>query len=62
MGWLRCAEGYEFDETVQNITLTTQTETDNIQNTLAPLRTITLYDANYENLPIDGTLTLDESI
>lgn len=55
------AEGYEFDDAVQSVTLTTQTETENIQNTLAALRTFTLYDANYENLPVDGTITLEDN-
>ena len=49
---------HEFDNTVQNTTMTTSTETLEIQNTIGALRTITLTDANYQNLPIDsGTLT-----
>lgn len=50
---------HEFDNTVQNTTMTTQTNTLEIINTQGEARTITLTDANYTNLPIDaGTLTL----
>lgn len=50
---------HEFDNTVQNTTLATQTATVEIQNSVGALRTINLTDANYSNLPIDaGTLTL----
>ena len=49
---------HEFDATVQNTTMTTSTETLEIQNPVGATRTITLTDANYQNLPIDGTLTL----
>lgn len=50
---------HEFDGTVQNTTLTTQTSTVQIQNTPGATRTINLTDANYQNLPIEsGTLTL----
>lgn len=55
------AEGYEFDAEVQSVTLATQTETENIRNTLAAERTFTLYDANYENLPVNGTITLENN-
>lgn len=49
---------HEFDDAVQSTTLTTDTQTLEIQNTVGALRTITLTDANYENLPVDsGTLT-----
>ena len=49
---------HEFDNTVQNTQLTTQTQTNQIQNTIGALRTINLTDANYVNLPIEsGTLT-----
>ena len=49
---------HEFDNTVQNTTLTTSTETLEIQNQPGATRTITLTDSNYENLPIEsGTLT-----
>lgn len=50
---------HEFDNTVKSITMETNTETVEIQNTVGATRTINLTDANYENLPIDsGTLTL----
>ena len=50
---------HEFDSTVQNTTMTTSTETLEIQNQVGATRTITLTDTNYTNLPIDaGTLTL----
>ncbi len=51
---------HEFDNTVQNTTLSASTETIEIQNTAGATRTINLTDANYENLPIDNaTLTLN---
>ena len=50
---------HEFDNTVQNVTMTTSTQTEEIQNTVGALRTITLTDENYANLPIDsGSITL----
>ena len=50
---------HEFDNTVQNTTLTNSTETVEIENPLGATRTLTLTDANYENLPIEsGTITL----
>ena len=50
---------HEFDNTVQNTSLTTNTSTLQIQNTIGAQRTITLTDANYANLPIgSGELTL----
>lgn len=50
---------HEFDDTVQNTTLTTQTATIEITNTPGATRTINLTDENYANLPIDtATLTL----
>ena len=48
---------HEFDSTVQSTTMTTSTSTLEIQNTVGALRTINLTDANYENLPIDGSMT-----
>lgn len=49
---------HEFDNTVQSTSLTTDTQTVEIQNPAGATRTITLTDANYENLPIEtGTLT-----
>ena len=50
---------HEFDANVQNTTMTTNTETIQIQNTIGATRTINLTDENYSNLPIgSGTLTL----
>ena len=50
---------HEFDNNVQSTTMTTDTSTVEIQNTIGALRTITLTDANYTNLPIDSaTITL----
>lgn len=50
---------HEFDNTVQNTTLTTSTSTVEIQNAPGATRTITLTDANYTNLPIgEAVLTL----
>ena len=50
---------HEFDNTVQSTSLSTQTQTLEIQNTLGALRTITLTDSNYTNLPVGtGSLTL----
>lgn len=48
---------HEFDSSVQSTTMTTSTSTLEIQNTVGALRTINLTDANYENLPIDGSMT-----
>lgn len=48
---------HEFDNSVQNTTLTTNAETLEITNQLAASRTINLTDANYDNLPV-GTATL----
>lgn len=50
---------HDFDNTIQSTTMTTNTDTIQIQNTLGALRTITLTDENYTNLPIDtATITL----
>ena len=50
---------HEFDNTVKNTTMLESTQTIEIQNTLGALRTITLTDVNYENLPIEnGSITL----
>ena len=50
---------HEFDNTVKNTTLTTSTSTIEVQNSVGATRTITLNDANYNNLPIaSGTITL----
>ena len=49
---------HEFDATVQSTTLTTSTETLQIQNPNGATRTINLTDTNYANLPIESaTLT-----
>ncbi len=49
---------HEFDDTLQNTTLTTDTATVEITNTVGATRTINLTDENYANLPIDtATLT-----
>ena len=50
---------HEFSSAVASTTLTTSTETVEIQNTVGALRTVTLTDANYANMPIEtGTITL----
>lgn len=50
---------HEFDTNVQSVIMTTQTQTEEIQNTLGATRTINLTDENYANLPIESaTLTL----
>ena len=49
---------HEFDTSVQSTSLTTQTETLEIENARGAQRTINLTDAHYENLPLDGTMTL----
>ena len=50
---------HEFVDTVQSLTMTTQTQTQEIQNAVGALRTINLTDENYANLPIESaTLTL----
>ncbi len=49
---------HEFVGTVQTATMTTSTATLEIQNSVGATRTITLTDANYENLPLaSATLT-----
>lgn len=51
---------HEFDQTVQNTSLTTSTATVEIINQPGATRTINLTDANYSNLPIEsGILTLN---
>ena len=51
---------HEFDQTVQNTSLTTSTATVEIINQPGATRTINLTDSNYTNLPIEsGTLTLN---
>lgn len=50
---------HEFDNTLKQTTLTTQTSTIEVQNSVGATRTINLTDANYTNLQVDGTLTLN---
>ena len=53
---------HEFDDSVSSTTLTNQTETVDVINTAAAIRTVTLTDANYANLPVDaGTINLTET-
>ena len=50
---------HEFDDTVKNITMTTDTQTIQVMNEPGEVRTINLTDANYANLPIgSATITL----
>lgn len=49
---------HEFSTTVVNTTMSTSTDTIEIQNAVGATRTISLTDANYANLPLDGELTL----
>ena len=50
---------HEFYNTIKNSTMTTSTSTLQIENLPGAVRTITLTDANYANLPIEsGTITL----
>ena len=50
---------HEFSTDVQSTSMTTDTETIQIENTAGPARTIHLLDANYSNLPIEeATITL----
>jgi len=50
---------HEFSPALANTTMTTSTQTIEIANPLAALRTIDLTDTNYANLPIvTGTITL----
>lgn len=49
---------HEFDATLQTETMTSATETVEVANPLANMRTINLRDANYDGLPIEaGELT-----
>ena len=50
---------HEFDNTLKNIQMTTDTQTIEIENVVGATRTIGLTDSNYTDLPIEtGTLTL----
>lgn len=53
---------HEFSEEVQSTTLTTQAETYEVTNTPAETKTFTVADANYTSIPVDGTLTIDNTI
>ena len=51
---------HEFNANLQNVSLTTSTYTEEIENPVGATRTINLTDANYENLPVDsGILNLN---
>ena len=50
---------HEFSTSVQSTSMTTDTATIQIQNEIGATRTINLTDANYQSLPITGTLTLN---
>ena len=51
---------HEFSDAVASTTLTTDTQTVEVINSLGALRTIELTDSNYQGLPIDSaTLTLN---
>lgn len=50
---------HEFDDTIKSTSLTTDTLTVEVGNAAPALRTITLTDANYANLPVDGEITLN---
>ncbi len=58
---LTTADGYNVFDGVISVSMTSQTQTEYIQNTAAAVQTFTLNDANY-NLPIDGSLTFDETV
>lgn len=49
---------HEFDGTVKNTSMTESTSTIEVINTAAVSRTFRVTDANYENYPIDGQITL----
>lgn len=50
---------HEFSSDIQNTSLVESTGTVEVTNAIPATRTITLTDANYANLPIDGELTLN---
>jgi len=50
---------HEFNPDIQSTTLTASSETLEVQNANPAERTINLTDANYANLPVDGTLSLN---
>ena len=49
---------HEFDNTVKSTSLQASTLTVEVINAIPATRTITLTDANYANLPVDGSITL----
>lgn len=49
---------HEFSSEVTSATLTLQESTVQVQNAVGALRTFNLTDANYENLPVSGTIDL----
>lgn len=49
---------HEFSDEIRQINLSSSTGTVEIQNTVAVLRTITLTDANYAGLPLNGEIDL----
>lgn len=54
------ASNHSFDDTVQSITMTNNTQTVEIENPTTNPITVKLLDANYGNLQVDsGTLTLN---
>ena len=50
---------HEFNNAVQNTSMTTSTATLEITNQPGAQRTVNLTDANYSGLPIDGQITLN---
>ncbi len=50
---------HEFNNAVQNTTLTSSTTTLEITNAPGAQRTINLTDTNYSGLPVDGQITLE---
>ena len=50
---------HEFDDSIKNTSLATSTETIEVINSVPATRTITLTDANYANLGVDGAMTLN---
>ncbi len=50
---------HEFDPSLVNTTMTTSAQTIEVTNSLAAMRTLSMTDANYANLPIaSGSITL----
>ena len=54
--------GHTIDDTVKSVKMTTETQTIEIRNPVAPVRNITLTDASFPNIPIkDGQITLESN-